>query len=111
MWEKSPMEIKENEFAISSEDFNGISRWLSLDEDRYTLNAAKKKKKDEDDEDDFDEEDDYYEEEEEDENPFDVEPSEDDLVDDDFPDEEDDMFDDEDDTYRQGSGSEKLLTQ
>ncbi|MDX1371468.1 MAG: hypothetical protein R3321_03320 [Nitrososphaeraceae archaeon] len=53
-----------------------------------------------DDEDDFNDEDDYYDEEEED-NPFDKEPDEDDLTDDDFPvaDPEEDLFDDDDAPY------------
>jgi len=101
MWEISPMKINENEAKGNPADFNMISRQLKLECDQYTLNAAKKKKKGEDDEDDFDEEeDDYYEKEEEEENPFDVEPSEDDLIDDEFPDDEDDLFDDEEDNFR-----------
>ena len=100
MLEKKPMNADENELIEKSIDFNKISKQYSLEDDQYTLNAAKKKKKDEDDEDDFDEEeDDYYEKEEEEENPFDVEPSEDDLTED-FPDDDEDLFDDDEDSFR-----------
>lgn len=73
---------------------------FKLDKDYSSINTAKKKKKDDDDFDD-EEKDDFLEEEEEDENPFDIEPTEDDLVEDEFPDDEDDLFDDEDENYRQ----------
>ena len=74
-----------------------VGQLVNQYEDPYTLNAAKKKKKDEDD---LDEEDDDYYEEEEEETPFDVEPSEDDLIEDEFPDDEDDLFDEEEDNFR-----------
>jgi hypothetical protein len=101
MWEKSPMEVNENELNNDAVDFNEISRQLNFEEDQYALNVAKKKKKDEDDDFDDDEDDFYEEEEEEDENPFDVEPSEDDIVEDEFPDDEDDLFEEDDeDSFR-----------
>ena len=96
------MVIKENEITETLIDNKHYGQYLNLNDDPHSLNAAKRKKKDEDEDDDYDDEekDDYYEEEEEDENPFDIEPSEGDLVDDEFPDDDDDLFDDEDDTYR-----------
>ena len=63
-----------------------LRRQIKWDEVYYSLNASKKKKKDDDDDDFDNDKDDYYEEEEDDDNPFDIEPSEDDLVDDEFPD-------------------------
>jgi len=61
----------------------------------YTLNAAKDKNDDDDDE--KEEDDDYYNEEEEDENPFDKEPTDQDLVEEDLPivDPEEDILDDD----------------
>jgi hypothetical protein len=98
--EKCLMEINEREFVESYLKDQPCRRRIKWDEDRYSINAAKKKKKNDDDFDD-EEKDDFFEEEEEDENPFDIEPSEEDLVEDEFPDDEDDLFDDDDeDTYR-----------
>ncbi len=64
--------------------------------DNYILHAAKNKNDDEDD--DVEEDDDYYnDEEEEEKNPFDKEPTEKDIVEEDIPlvDPEEDMFDDD----------------
>jgi len=91
------MEINEREFVESSLKDQPFRRRIKWDEDHYSINAAKKKKKDDDDFDD-EEKDDFFE--EGDENPFDIEPTEDDLVEDEFPDDEDDLFDEDDeDTY------------
>ena len=70
-------------------------------EDIYIIEAAKRNRKNDDDDEDIVDDDDYYNHDDEDkDNPFDKEPSEDDLLDEDFPlDDEDDLFDDEDDTY------------
>lgn len=91
---------------MNSEKLNLLSNFLEEPEidnelrvysagDEYFLNAARNKK--EDDEDENEEDDEYYTEEEEEENPFDKEPSEKDLIDDDFPlvDPEEDMFDED----------------
>lgn len=95
------MVLTERELTEECPEKQFVGQLVSQYEDPYTLNAAKKKKKDEDDEDDIDDEekDDFYEEGEEEENPFDVEPSEDDLINDEFPDDEDDLFDEEEDTF------------
>ena len=64
--------------------------------DNYILHTAKNKNDDEDD--DVEEDDDYYnDEEEEEKNPFDKEPTEKDIVEEDIPlvDPEEDMFDDD----------------
>lgn len=64
--------------------------------DNYILHAAKNKNNDEDD--DVDDDDDYYnDEEEEEKNPFDKEPTEKDIVEEDIPlvDPEEDIFDDD----------------
>ncbi len=72
------------------------------DEDTYALFAAKKKKDEDEEDDDSDEEgkDGFYEEEEEEgnENPFDIEPTDKDIVENDFPDDEDDLFEDDEGT-------------
>jgi hypothetical protein len=96
---EGPMMLTEKELTEKFPERQFFGQLVNQDEDLYTLNAAKKKKKNEDDDDDIDDEekDDFYEEEEE-ENPFDVEPSEDDLIED-FPDEDDDLFDDDEDTF------------
>jgi hypothetical protein len=93
------MDLLDKELIEKHLDNKLINQQLSLDEDVNSINTAKKKKKDDDDFDD-EEKDDFFEEEEEDENPFDIEPTEDDLVEDEFPDDEDDLFDDEDENYR-----------
>jgi hypothetical protein len=99
------MQINEHkeEFVETSYGDTFIGQQRNTDEARYSLNAAKKKKKDEDDDDDFEEEedDDYYNgDEEEDDNPFDIEPTEKDLVDEELPEEDDDLFDEDEDTYK-----------
>jgi len=96
---ESPMMLTEREMTEEFPERQFFGQLVNQDEDLYTLNAAKKKKKNEDEDDDIDDEekDDFYEEEEE-ENPFDVEPSEDDLIED-FPDEDDDLFEDDEDTF------------
>ncbi len=66
--------------------------------DDYSLHAAKNKDNDDDDDDEKEEDDDYYnEEKEEDENPFDKEPTDKDIVEEDIPvvDPEEDLFDDD----------------
>jgi len=93
------MDLLDKELIEKHLDNKLINQQLSLDEDVNSINTAKKKKKDDDDFDD-EEKDDFFEEEEEDENPFDIEPTEDDLVEDEFPDDEGDLFDDEDENYR-----------
>ncbi len=73
-----------------------IERMFPSAKDKYMLHAAKNKNDDEDD--DVEEDDDYYNgEEEEDENPFDKEPTDKDIVEEDNPlvDPEEDMFDDD----------------
>jgi len=102
MWEKGSLKLLEIELAEAISKDKQLDKWLDPEEDIYPRNVAKKKKKDENDDFEDEENEDYYEEEEEDENPFDIEPTEDDLVEDDFPDEDDDMFDEDedDDTYR-----------
>ena len=69
---------------------------LTSAKDDYALNAAKSKN-DEDDDDKEDDDDYYNDEEEEDENPFEKEPTEKDLVDEDLPivDPEEDFLDDD----------------
>ena len=113
MWEKCSMELNEEGLTETSFDAQFIGQRLNLDEDTYSLFAAKRKKKDEDDDDIDDEEDDalFEEEEEEDENPFDIEPTEEDIIEDEFPD-EDDLFDEEEDedSFRQSLRSQILLT-
>jgi len=103
MWEKCSMELNEKGLTETSFGAQFIGQWLNLDEDTYSLFAAKRKKKDEDD-DDIDEEDGdglFEEEEEEDENPFDIEPTEEDIIEDEFPDDEDDLFEEDDeDSFR-----------
>ena len=96
------MELNEEGLTETSFDAQFIGQWLNLDEDTYSLFAAKRKKKDEDDDDIDDEDDDsLFEEEEEDENPFDIEPTEEDIIEDEFPDDEDDLFEEEDeDSFR-----------
>jgi len=93
------METNEREFIKPFLNEQLFGHQIKLDKDYISINVAKKKKKDDDDFDD-EEKDDFFEEEEEDENPFDIEPTEDDLVEDEFPDDEDDLFDDEDENYR-----------
>jgi hypothetical protein len=97
---RKSMDLLDKELAAIHIYNKFIDQHLSLDENAYSIHAAKRKKKDKN-EDDFDEEekDDFYEEEEE-ENPFDVEPSEDDLIEDDFPDEDDDLFEEDEDSFR-----------
>ncbi|MBT8378003.1 MAG: hypothetical protein KJN64_02095 [Ignavibacteria bacterium] len=71
-------------------------------EDICTIEAAKKRKrKNDDDNEDNVDDDDYYNNDDEDkDNPFDKEPGQNDLLDEDFPlEDEDDLFDDEDDIY------------
>jgi len=98
MWEKCSMELNEKELIETSFDNQFINRQLSLDKDVYLINAAKRKKKDED-EDDLDEEDDDDLVEEE-ENPFDIEPTEEDIIEDEFPDDDDDLFEEDEDSFR-----------
>ena len=102
MWEKCSMELNEKELIENSFDNQFINLQPGMDEDQYSLYAAKRKKKDEDDDDIDDEDDDsLFEEEEEDENPFDIEPTEEDIIEDEFPDDEDDLFEEEDeDSFR-----------
>jgi hypothetical protein len=100
---ESSMELLDKELIEEHFDEQFISQQPSLKEETYSINAAKRKKKDEDDDDIDDEEDDglFEEEEEEDENPFDVEPTEEDIIKDEFPDDEDDLFEEEDeDSFR-----------
>lgn len=101
MWEKSSMELNEKDIHENSL-VSEFVRQFRQEDDPHSLNAAKRRRKDEDDDDyDDEEEDNYYEEEEEEDNPFDVEPSEDDILEDEFPDEDDDLFEDEDeDSFR-----------
>jgi hypothetical protein len=78
-----------------------INQQLSLNEEIYSINAAKRKKKEEDEDDIEDEEDDLFdEEEEEEENPFEAEPTEEDIIEDDFPVDEDDLFEEDEDSLR-----------
>ncbi len=79
------MELNEKELLETLSDNQFINMQLNQDEDQHSLFAAKRKKKDEEDDDVEDEEDDFYEEEEEEEeNPFEIEPSEEDLIEDDI---------------------------
>lgn len=89
---------REEELPLTeTEDKTDQIRFIS----DHSIGAAKKGR-DNDDDDDIDDEnedDDFYDEEEED-NPFEKEPDEDDLVDDDFPvDEDDDLFEDDESQF------------
>jgi len=82
-------------WAGGETDANDVRMFPSAGED-YILHAAKNKNDDEDDE--KEDDDDYYnEEKEEDENPFDKEPTDKDIVEEDIPvvDPEEDIFDDD----------------
>ena len=95
------MELNEKELLETVSDNQFINMQPNLDEEPYSLFAAKRKKKDEEDDDIDDKEDDFYEEEEEEEeNPFEVEPSEEYLIEDEIPDDEDDLFEEDEDSFR-----------
>lgn len=96
------MKINEMMFIEPSQEDSILKERIKLNDGPCCISAAKKKKQKDEDDDDYGEEekDEFYEEEEEEENPFDIEPSEDDIVEDDFPDDEDDLFDEDDETYR-----------
>lgn len=96
---ESSMELLDKELIEAHFENQFISLQPSLDEDTYSINAAKRKKKDEDEDDVEDEEDDLFEEEEE-ENPFEAEPTEEDIIEDDFPVDEDDLFEEDEDSLR-----------
>jgi len=86
--------FEENEILMK--EFNSFEM-MGIDDFNFAVLASKKKDDEEDN--DSDEDDDFIEEEDEEENPFEKEPTEQDLIENDIPliDPEDDLLDDDDD--------------
>ena len=121
-------EIKLENNQMNNEELNPLSilwageetnandeRMFPSDKDDYILHAAKNKNDDEDGDDDIEDDDDHYneEKEEEEENPFDKEPTDKDIVEEDIPliDPEEDIFDDDEEVpYNKGLHSQELLS-
>ena len=93
------IQIPGNDIILFLTSINGFIA-ITFIHDKYHLNVISVSPRDDEDDDDLDDDDDFYNDEDEDkENPFDKEPTDKDIVDEDFPlgIPEDDLIDDDDD--------------